>query len=81
MYLMIVQVLCNLNLHYLEAGFYLQYLIYHALETQLIKQLSFIDAIELAYYGAKVIHPKTIQPLKEKKIPLHVRSFKYVNKS
>jgi len=50
-------------------------------ETKLIKQLSFTDAIELAYYGAKVIHPKTIQPLKEKKIPLHVRSFKDVNKS
>ena len=47
----------------------------------MIKQLSFTDAIELAYYGAKVIHPKTIQPLKEKKIPLHVRSFKDVNKS
>ena len=47
-------------------------------ETELIKQLSFTDAIELAYYGAKVIHPKTIQPLKEKKIPLHVRSFKDV---
>ena len=49
-------------------------------ETKLIKQLSFTDAIELAYYGAKVIHPKTIQPLKEKKIPLYVRSFKNVNK-
>lgn len=49
-------------------------------DTKLIKQLSFTDAIELAYYGAKVIHPKTIQPLKEKKIPLYVRSFKNVNK-
>ena len=49
-------------------------------DTKLIRQLSFTDAIELAYYGAKVIHPKTIQPLKEKKIPLHVRSFKDINK-
>jgi aspartate kinase len=50
-------------------------------DTKLIKQLSFTDAIELAYYGAKVIHPKTIQPLKEKKIPLYVKSFKKINKS
>ena len=50
-------------------------------DTKLIKQLSFTDAIELAYYGAKIIHPKTIQPLKEKKIPLYVRSFKNVNKT
>ena len=44
-----------------------------------IDHLSYNEAIELAYYGAKVIHPKTIQPLKEKNIPLIVRSFKDVN--
>ena len=37
--------------------------------------LSYAEAIELAYFGAKVIHPKTIQPLKDKKIPLRVRTF------
>ncbi|MCO6495120.1 MAG: aspartate kinase [Bacteroidetes bacterium] len=40
-----------------------------------IDSLSFDQAIELAYYGASVIHPKTIQPLKSKGIPLHVKSF------
>ena len=44
-----------------------------------IDRLSYNEAIELAYYGAKVIHPKTIQPLKEKNIPLIVRSFKDVS--
>jgi len=44
-------------------------------DAQLLHQLSFSEAIELAYYGAKVIHPKTIQPLKEKNIPLRVKSF------
>ena len=33
------------------------------------------EAIELAYYGASVIHPKTIQPLQKKNIPLRVKSF------
>lgn len=37
--------------------------------------ISYHEAIELAYYGASVIHPKTIQPLKQKSIPLYVRSF------
>jgi aspartate kinase len=41
----------------------------------LIPELSYNEAIELAYYGASVIHPKTIQPLKSKKIPLFVKSF------
>lgn len=41
----------------------------------LIPKLSYNEAIELAYYGASVIHPKTIQPLKNKKIPLYVKSF------
>lgn len=44
-------------------------------ETVLLEHLSYHDAIELAYYGASVIHPKTIQPLKKKSIPLHVKSF------
>ena len=44
-------------------------------KTQLIPELSYTDAIELTYYGATVIHPKTIKPLQNKKITLHVRSF------
>jgi aspartate kinase len=44
-------------------------------ETQKLEQLSYQDAIELAYYGATVIHPKTIKPLQNKKIPLYVKSF------
>lgn len=44
-------------------------------ETEKIDQLSYHDAIELAYYGATVIHPKTIKPLQNKDIPLYVRSF------
>lgn len=37
--------------------------------------ISYKEAIEMAYYGAKVIHPKTIKPLQNKNIPLHVKSF------
>ena len=44
-------------------------------DAKLLHQLSFAEAIELAYFGAKVIHPKTIQPLKEKNISLRVKSF------
>lgn len=44
-------------------------------ETVLLETLTYQDAIELAYYGATVIHPKTIKPLQNKGIPLHVRSF------
>jgi aspartate kinase len=44
-------------------------------ETVLLKQISYLDAIELAYYGATVLHPKTIKPLQNKKIPLRVKSF------
>lgn len=44
-------------------------------ETEKIDQLSYHDAIELTYYGATVIHPKTIKPLQNKNIPLYVRSF------
>ncbi|RYC50883.1 aspartate kinase [Flagellimonas olearia] len=44
-------------------------------ETQLLEQISYREAIELAFYGASVIHPKTLQPLQRKEIPLHVKSF------
>ena len=44
-------------------------------ETEKIPQLSYRDAIELTYYGATVIHPKTIKPIQNKGIPLFVRSF------
>jgi aspartate kinase len=44
-------------------------------ETTLLKQISYEETIEMAFYGASVIHPKTIQPLQEKEIPLFVRSF------
>lgn len=43
--------------------------------TELIGELTYQDAIELAYYGATVIHPKTIKPLQNKNIPLYVKSF------
>ncbi len=43
--------------------------------TQKLKELTYHDAIELTYYGASVIHPKTIKPLQNKGIPLFVRSF------
>ena len=48
--------------------------------TVLIPELTYNDAIELAYYGASVIHPKTIQPLKAVGIPLYVRSFLNIQK-
>ena len=44
-------------------------------ETVLLDKLTYQDAIELAYYGATVIHPKTIKPLQNKGIPLYVKSF------
>ncbi len=44
-------------------------------DTVLLKNISYREAVELAYYGASVIHPKTIQPLQEKNIPLYVKSF------
>lgn len=44
-------------------------------ETTLIPELTYLDAIELAYSGAQIIHPKTIKPLQNKNIPLYVRSF------
>ncbi len=44
-------------------------------QTEKISELSYHDAIELTYYGATVIHPKTIKPIQNKGIPLYVRSF------
>lgn len=43
--------------------------------TTLLEQISYREAIELAFYGASVIHPKTLQPLQKKEIPLFVKSF------
>ena len=43
--------------------------------TKKLDRISFREAIELSYYGASVIHPKTIKPLQNKGIPLFVRSF------
>ena len=43
--------------------------------AQLLYQISYREAIELAFYGASVIHPKTLQPLQQKEIPLYVKSF------
>jgi len=44
-------------------------------DTQKIDHISYKEAIELSYYGASVIHPKTIKPLQNKSIPLTIRSF------
>ncbi len=44
-------------------------------DAQFIDVLSYREVIEMAYYGATVIHPKTIKPLQNKNIPLHVRCF------
>ena len=44
-------------------------------DAQFIEVLSYTEVIEMAYYGAQVIHPKTIKPLQNKGIPLHVRCF------
>lgn len=43
--------------------------------AQLLNQVSYHEAIELAFYGASVIHPKTLQPLQQKEIALFVKSF------
>ncbi|MBK7131703.1 MAG: aspartate kinase [Bacteroidales bacterium] len=44
-------------------------------EAQLLEEISYREAVEMTFSGAKVIHPKTIKPLHNKKIPLYVRSF------
>lgn len=43
--------------------------------TVLIPELTYFDAVELAFSGAQIIHPKTIKPLENKNIPLYVRPF------
>jgi aspartate kinase len=47
----------------------------HFKKTQLLHHISYREAIEMAFYGATVIHPKTLQPLQRKEIPLYVKSF------
>lgn len=44
-------------------------------DVELLSSISYEEAIEMAYYGASVIHPKTLQPLKQKDIPFFVKSF------
>jgi len=44
-------------------------------DAEWLSELSFNEVIEMAYYGAQVIHPKTIKPLQNKQIPLYVKSF------
>lgn len=50
-------------------------------DAKKVDYLTYSDAIELAYYGASVIHPDTIKPLRNKKIPLYVKSFLEPEKS
>ena len=47
----------------------------HFKDTHLLNRMSYNEALEMAFYGASVIHPKTIKPLQNKKIDLRVRSF------
>lgn len=44
-------------------------------EATFISELNYDDVIEMAYYGAQIIHPKTIKPLQNKNIPFHVKCF------
>lgn len=44
-------------------------------DAQLLSELNYDEVIEMAYYGAQVIHPKTIKPLQNKGIPLYVKCF------
>ncbi|GAA4308803.1 aspartate kinase [Compostibacter hankyongensis] len=44
-------------------------------DTISIREINYREVIEMAYYGARVIHPKTIKPLQNKKIPLYVKCF------
>lgn len=44
-------------------------------EAQLIEEMTYKEAVEMSYFGASVIHPKTLKPLENAKIPLWVRSF------
>ena len=47
----------------------------HFPEASKIDKMSYREAIELSYYGATIIHPKTIKPLENRMIPLYVKSF------
>jgi aspartate kinase len=47
----------------------------HFRQTMKLDDISYAEATELAYYGAKVIHPKTVKPLQNKQIPMQVRSY------
>ena len=49
-------------------------------EAQFLSEITYHEAIEMTYYGASVIHPKTIKPIQNKNIPLEVRSFVNYNK-
>jgi aspartate kinase len=49
-------------------------------EAEFLSEISYTEAIEMTYYGASVIHPKTIKPIQNKNIPLEVRSFVNYNK-
>ena len=44
-------------------------------DAKLISELNYTEAIEMTYYGAQVIHPKTIKPLQNKQIPFYVKCF------
>src|SRR5205085_5504417 len=44
-------------------------------DAEAIAELNYNEVIEMAYYGAQVIHPKTIKPLENKNIPLYVKCF------
>ncbi len=50
-------------------------------DTVKLDKIPYGEAIELAYYGASIIHPKTLKPLQNKNIPLYVKSFVYPNES
>ncbi|MGO3155296.1 aspartate kinase [Mesonia sp.] len=49
--------------------------------TTLLNEVSYTEAIELAFYGASIIHPKTLQPLQKREIPLLVKSFYHPEKA
>lgn len=49
-------------------------------DAQFLSEITYHEAIEMTYYGASVIHPKTIKPIQNKNIPLEVRSFVNYNK-
>lgn len=53
----------------------------HFKNTKLLRNISYQEALKLSYYGASIIHPKTIKPLIIKNIPLYVKSFIHPNKS